>query len=470
MYDANVAAMLPTGHVWPYATGFLGWAVHHELVATFVPEAEDAYLWFADRQLGRETTIDPPEWTSAALGDEAIILRSGWEEDDSWLGLKGRTAPCPSTHCQEDQMSLMLVDHGAWLLIDPGDGRSYRGSGEDWKEAWLQSAQGHNNVLVDGEGPGMTPTLDDLVDPAELSLWFLSDRADYGRMDGTIGGGLAWGGTDHTRRVWLVDDAFYLVVDQLEAASSALFAQQFHLGGSTSSPDGTLSLIGPDFLWDTENDDAEAVHLEVIQAAPRGTITLDFDTDGGTNFRYPETWDHTYVRAHQSGTTANYMTLLLTGTPTAPAPIAEVLVAEPLLRLMSVEADEGGAIEVTWNGTGFRESPGLADSDGVLSGTDGSSWAFMAEGTAIIVNDDLGAMSTCELDALQLQLDESDLMAQFSRLEDTPCSIEIMWTGGPPSSVEIDDIEISDWTYDPTTGTVMIALRGLTLRLSRSAR
>ncbi|MCP4807402.1 MAG: hypothetical protein GY884_18820 [Proteobacteria bacterium] len=446
MYEANVAAMLPTGHVWPYATGWLSTQVHNDLMAEFVPDSADLWRWFHARQNLLESGLDEPEWTSAALGDEALLLRSGWDEDALWLGLKGRTQPCPSSHCQADQMSMMLVSHGAWLLIDPGDGRSYRGTPADGQELWLQGAQGHNNVLIDGAGPGLTKTQDDLDDPAALvaSLW--SDRADYGRMEGTVGDGVTSGGGDHTRHLWLVDDAFFVVLDELEAASEATFDQQFHLGASTTSGAGTLVRAGQDFSWSGTNDDGIDVDLEVVQLAPAGVVTLTSRSDGGTNFRSPEVWDHTYVRARQDGTSATYFTLLLTGTATDPTPIASVLQEDASVRLAHVEFDDGRVIEVGHNATGGLQAVGSVDTDGVLVGTDGASWVFMAEGSQVELDSDLGAWADCTLDALELELDE-DLSGTVA-WEASSCALTVAWPGDEPAAVWVDGVETTAWSHE----------------------
>ena len=460
MYDANVAAMLPTGHAWPYATGWLQRQHHNPLVAEFLadsePEAAEDYRWFAQRQYLEPTSHREPEWTSAVLGDEALILRSDWSEEALWLGLKGRTAPCPASHCQEDQLSLMLVAHGAWLLIDPGDGRSYRTTSETWKELWLQGAEGHNNVLVDGVGPGLSTGFEDLDDPAVLSVSLLSDRSDYGRMDGTIGEGVDAGGADHVRRVWLVDDAFFVLVDEVEAAGSATLSQQFHLGGPTSSGDGLLSTSGADFTWQTESEDGLAVDLDVVQLAPAGALSLAAYADGGTNFNYPLTWNHRYVHAQQHGSRATWMTLLLTGTASDPVPVATVLEESDSLRHAEVELASGEVLEVTWSGSGSTVAPGSASFDGVLAGTDGGTWAFMAEGSALEVSADLGAWSTCTLDALQLEVEGGALVGRLARPEDTACALELAWSGGAPASVEVDGVETSAWSHDAGAGAVVL--------------
>ena len=460
MYDANVAAMLPTGHVWPYATGWLGWQQNSALVAELLadsdPDAAEDFRWFEERQHLEETTWTEPAWRSAALGDEALILRSGWDTDDLWLGLLGRTAPCPASHCQEDQLSFMMVAHGAWLLLDPGDGRSYQGTPQASKEAWLQSAEGHNNVLVDGIGPGLSKTFTDLDDPATLTASLLAERAAYGRMEGSVADGLAAGGADHTRRVWLVDNRFFVLVDELEAASSATFSQQFHLGGPTTSGSGVLTTSSPDFSWQTTNDEGEVVELDVVQVMDPARVSLSRRGDGGTNFRYPDVWNHTYVRAQVSGSSSAYLTLLLSGTLDAPMPTASVLQDDEDLRLVEVDLGEDGLVELVYNRTGASAAPGTATSEALLTGTDTESWAFLAEGSTLDVVPDLGLWAGCSLDAAQLEIDGSALSGTVTWPGGVACPLELAWSGGEPTSVEVDGVASGAWTWDGAAGTVVL--------------
>ena len=172
----------------------------------------------------------------------------------------------------------------------------------------------------------------------------------------------------------------------------------------------------------------------------------------------------------KAGSSATFMSLLLTGTPTEPALNAEVLADEASLRRVSLIDDAGALVEVMWNGTGLVDSSGLAASDGVLSGTDGLSWAFVAEGTTVIAAEDLGASATCELDAMALRWDEEDLVVTIARTDSSPCSLEIMWTGSRPETVEVDDIATTAWTHDSALGVVVLALTGGTVRLSPAVR
>lgn len=444
MYDGNVAGMLPTGQTMLFGTGWLQTVPHNDLVAAYVPDVADTYRWFADRQYQRATPYAPPPWTSAVLGTDAAVLRGGWDVDDTQLTLLGRTTPCYSGHAQADQMSLSLMAHGALLLLDPGDGRYYRGTADADQEVWLQSASGHNNVLVDGVGPQIVHDLDALVDPATVTTSLFQDRVDYTRLDGTLGDGAA----DHTRRAWLLDDTVTVVHDALAADTSHTWSQQWHLGGPLDSGDGTyrVDAAGGALDWATTGSTGEDVTLTVQQVGPLAPLSWSTYTDGGTNF-IAATWEHPYVRVEQAGSSADYLTLLLTGTPDEPAPVAVVLDDREDVRLAQIHGDGIGTIEVLWSTSGGEEVGEFIVSDALLAATDGADWLHLSEGTtAWLADDRLGARAACALTALSLSASGSEVSGVLA-WEGAACPLELAAPDGAPTTVTVDGVATGAWTW-----------------------
>lgn len=447
MYDADVVGMLPPGYAMTYATG---WIDTINSVAFAALHAEDPdraarWAWLAARQSDPTATDAAPDFTSAALGTDAAVLRSGWAPEDRYLLLLGKTEACNSSHAQDDAASLSMMSHGAWLLIDPGDGRSYRGTPDAAQEAWLQSAEGHNNVLVDGEGPAFTPGYDAPADPARVVGGLFSERADYVRLKTTVGGAAAEGGTDHDRRVWLVDDAFYVLADHLVSESTRTYAQQHHLGGTFTSGYGELSLAEDGFVWDTMNPGGEAVSLHVVALPGERAITPSVATDGGTNVNYPLVWDHTYVRLAVEGQDEHLLSLLLPQGPDEAPPAVETLLSGETLRAVTVETDAGGVVTLQLNSSGVPDGPDGLVSDGLLSGTDGASWAFLSDGAEILAGGGLEASASCALEALSLALDGATLSGAVWRAEGD-CALSLAWES-TPAAVEVDGAASAGWTW-----------------------
>ncbi len=447
MYDADVAGMMPSGHTMTYATGWMDGINSVALASELVADSDRAarWDWLALRQGDPDTTATPPAFTSAVMGQDAAVLRSGWGAEDRYMMLFGKTEACNSGHAQDDAASLSMMSHGAWLLIDPGDGRSYGGTPDAALEAWLQSAAGHNNVLVDGQGPEFNPGYETPPDPAWVGASLLSQRADYVHMLTTVGGSAAAGGTDHDRRVWLVDDAFYVLADHLSSGVTRTFAQQHHLGGSFTSGYGALSTTDDGFVWDTLNPIGEAVSLHVFSLPGAQRVTSFVATDGGTNVSYPQVWDHTYVRLTVEGQNEHLFSLLVPQGPDEAAPAVESLLSSEALRAVAVETDATGRVVLMLNTSGSADGPEALVSDGLLSGTDGASWAFVSDGYEIRAEGGLEAAATCTLDALSLSLDGASLDGVVAR-EVGDCALTVAWEGSP-GAVEVDGVASGDWTW-----------------------
>jgi len=449
MYDGNVAGMMPPGYSLLYATGWLDWINSVEFASWFSQDNAELYAWFHDRQYQWETDLEAPAWTSALIGQDAAVLRSGWETDATWLALLGKTENCYSSHAQADQMSISLVAHGAHLLIDPGDGRYYRETGDDDQETWLQSAAGHNLVLADGEGPRFSYGYDDLEDPASIVASSFGQRCDYAHMRGSIGGTAASGGVDHDRRIWLIDGSFFLLHDHLDSVTSREYAQLFHFGGPFSSGAGTLTMDPSLDLveWSTINDQGELINLSIQQVAEPDTLAYAWYDDGGTNYYGSSTWDHVYAHVEQSGAETHYLAVLVPWTDSEAEPVFTIEQASTDTRAAWVATDAAGEVFVTLNASGALLETTVFGTDGLLGGTDTETWAFVSEGSGLWAGEALEAWAGCPLQALSLTWEAGQLMGALAR-EEGACSLAVFWPGGEPAGVQADGASTKSWSYD----------------------
>ncbi|MBT3221742.1 MAG: hypothetical protein HN348_21905, partial [Proteobacteria bacterium] len=449
--------MMPSGHGLLYGTGWLTTVPKHNLMAMYVPEAAAEYEWFSDRQLDPDDSSYTPAYTTIAPGGDAMIFRSGWLPDDTWLGLIGRTEPAASSHSQPDQMSLSLMSHGALLLLDPGDGRSYR-STDPAKENWLQSIEGHNNVVIYDDdlqeyvGPQFQWDFDVLLDPAEVVTTLIGDTNSFVKMEGSILEGLAQGGTDHDRRILFVENEFFLVHDHLVSGEDKKYRQQWHFGGPITSGDGTLTLpaaADEPILWETTNPDGEDVALTVQNVGGDPTY---YEFAGPTNYKGGQTWDHTYVRVAVLADEYHYFTLLLPWLGIDSEPIATVLEDDDDLRLVEVDLN-GEPIQLALNTTQGVVALDTLASDALLSASDDATWLFLAEGSILETDTGPAVWSSCHLDALNMEVG-ANLQGWLDR-EPLPCTLEVTWDTSP-TLVIVDGVATDDWTWDEGLGTVTL--------------
>jgi len=438
MLDADVAMMMPSGHTMLYGTGWLQTLPGANLAARYVLDQADLYTWFHHRQGQDDVGLDPPSWTHASPGAELAVFRTGWDVDDTWLGLLGKDSPCASGHAQADQLSLSLMHAGALLLIDPGDGRNYQGTADAAEEAWLQSPEGHNSVVADGQGPSVVYDYVDVVDPARVEAMLTEGPVPWA----VVAGMLADGELDHTRHVAFPDEALFVVVDQVAGPEPRDWRVQWHLGGPTTHGDGDLSWLDDDaFRWETTNDAGDPVALDV--RALTGPDGLSWETGtGGTNFHYPYTWDHTWVRGGETTDAATFVTLLLPWTEQPPE--VQILTAEDGRRL----ARTGDLLIGAADG---HQSLGELETDAALCVSDGATWLFWADGSLAWHEDGLGGEASCALGAVSLEADDAGLQGWVAR-DEGACSLTVGWPHAwTPTAVWVDGVESSAWRVDGTS-------------------
>jgi hypothetical protein len=363
-------------------TGWLSTVPMHELVAPFMQDP-GLHYWFWEEQSpslwGSFSWIDlalfdrsaylalthPPSYNSVASGTTEANLRTGWQESDTHLLLLAEHDPDRSSHEQEDQGSITLEARGAALLIDPGDGRSYRHLlGEPEREWWMRDYTGHNVVLLDGVGPQVIWEFDTLRDPAQLTAFLTSPDVDlatsntsYDDLNAEVRRSVILSGKlERRERIW--------VIDRMVAAADHQVAARFHLGDLYADADaGSLTMTAAgDLSWEmTAPATGNRVRLRIYTlTAPDSTMIY---ADGATEYRLAETFDHHYIDIFPpSGATTN-ATLFIPRETTEIQP-------EPQ-RLAAVGGDAMVVSDTT--------QAGLLEEELLLVASGGSLWSEVAQ-------------------------------------------------------------------------------------------
>ena len=162
------------------------------------------------------------------------VLRGDWTPQSAWLLLNSERTPSRSPHEQADQTSFSFFARGAYLAIDPGDGRDCGADGD----RWLRNSAAHNLVLVDGGGPRVTWSYRTALDPATLDR--TADVGDLSQARTTMTYG---DGVRSSRQVLLAHGEYAVVLDSLRDPQRARhrFSWRLHLSDVSSPP-----RLGPD--------------------------------------------------------------------------------------------------------------------------------------------------------------------------------------------------------------------------------
>jgi hypothetical protein len=246
-FSAPVALAMPDGSAPTVDTGWRSPAVagglSHWVAAQYPAEPWHRWQWqregrpapagddalaLALYRPGR--SAPPPGSATRFLRHNAFaVLRSDWSPQSPWLLLNSERTPSRSPHEQADQTSFSFFARGAYLAIDPGDGRDCGTDGD----RWLRSSAAHNLVLVDGSGPRVTWSYETTLDPADL------DRtADVGDLSQARTSMTYADGVRSARAVLLAHGDYGVVFDSLRDPSHRphRYSWRLHLADTASAP------------------------------------------------------------------------------------------------------------------------------------------------------------------------------------------------------------------------------------------
>lgn len=247
----------------------------------------------------------PRSPTQFLTSNQYAVLRSDWSPDAKYLLLNSERVPDRSPHEQPDQTSFALFADGAYLAVDPGDGRNCPGG-----DSYDRSAQAHNLVLVDGKGPRTTWDYTTALDPATLDLTGATPNLSYADTGMTYGAS----GAHITRGVLMPHGDYAVVLDELSSTAQHQYDWQLHLADSPEN----LTVDGDKASWHTTNPAGRTVTLDTYVAGPPGASW--HQGVGVTNYTSGTCVNHPYVQVRSEATNARYAAVLYPHTADQAAP------------------------------------------------------------------------------------------------------------------------------------------------------
>ena len=139
-----------------------------------------------------------------------------------FLGEPGR--PQLSGHDHVEPTAFTLFAHGQEMLIDAGYGP---GGVEDENRRWYVSAQAHNMPMVNGRGPDQNPAFGDALGGALSQAWEMNGLA-------TAMVTTSYRESHVQRRVWFVNNRYFIVEDDLSSPREQKFSVPWHGLGALS--------------------------------------------------------------------------------------------------------------------------------------------------------------------------------------------------------------------------------------------
>ena len=139
-----------------------------------------------------------------------LISRSGYDLDAHWSFFD--IGPWGSGHQHNDKLHISVSAFGRDLLVDAGR-FAYRGEVADKFRGYAKGSQGHNVVLIDGNGQAPGPRLADK--PLSEKYYKIAPEFDYASNSFDQFNNLD-GESKHTRTLFYVRSSFWVVVDNIE--------------------------------------------------------------------------------------------------------------------------------------------------------------------------------------------------------------------------------------------------------------
>lgn len=370
------------------------------------------------------------------------VLRSDWGADARMLLLNSEHVPDRSPHEQPDQTSFSLHAYGAYLAVDPGDGRNCGVEGD----RWVRSAAAHNLVLVDGKGPRVVWDYETVPDPAKLVGAADTAKLDYARAAMTYSAS----DVDTTRTALMVRDEYYVVTDRLSGEASHQYDWQIHYG---DNPAAQLTLGENSARFTTPNADGEQVALDTYVDAPDGA-TWHRQT-GLTNMIPGSCRQHPYLQVRSEGAEAAYSSVLYPRRADAAAPQIGAIEASGARATTIDAANRHDVVLVNRSGRTVTADSVLTDADlGFVSRGDGVESFLVEQGRGLTVDGRRYLSASRAVNAVVSYTDDG-VQARIDAAGETRL---VLATGdGRPVSVYVDGRSVP---YDRVAGGVALTVPG----------
>jgi hypothetical protein len=218
-----------------------------------------------------------------------LIFRAGRDSAATYLHLYGRGGLAQANaggHSQGDAGSFLLYAHGQLLALDPGY-LSYA------RRAEVGQASNHNLVLVDGAGPAIgTPGA---ASPVQSTIQYplQTSQLTYGEVK------TSYQGASVVRQTLFVRNSYFLLADNVRAASAHTYTWQLHgaglAGGATSTGTFADSLMQHEGTWQ-KNGASLLAHITATGGASAYTTATNVHE---TTYNTAE--NHTTLLVQKSG-------------------------------------------------------------------------------------------------------------------------------------------------------------------------
>ncbi len=227
----------------------------------------------ADAMGALHPLVDGLRGTPAAAGAQdahyAVVLRTGWEEDD--VAVAASCSTSPTGHLQFDNGTVVIGTKGDWVISDPG----YQQYMADSEREFTIGPAAHNCPVINGEPQ-------DRKEPRLISLDTLGPDLLRTKLDLTACYPSKANVTSVMRSVWLSGRTGVVIADEIKADSQP--ALKYHWHGHPQvgwwAQDGWILLHLSDVaLWFTSPQARLSGQNIQRLAGSRGQLTLVTEAD-----------------------------------------------------------------------------------------------------------------------------------------------------------------------------------------------
>ena len=288
----------------------------------------DAIVYYDDSIASQEPDRGPTIFMPAA-GD--AVFRTDWSEDATYLLLRGehgRTREQGFGHEHADETSFILYAHGEMLAVDGGYINFTNHDKVNWGNA-------HNLIMVDGQGPPLDRISGVAVDGGEDA--FIEDTlthaaGDYAEVRAE------YLGARIRRRMLFANREYFVVADEAVADSARVYEWRLHGNGGGSSG-GSYDRDGSLARWTRPQ-------AELLAYLPQMAGRTFAEDDTIHSFDFLEEPTHTFLKVTETGSTAEFLSVLFPRPTPGEEPVLTTAVATGGQAIRVARVDS--AQEIAW--------------------------------------------------------------------------------------------------------------------------